>query len=144
MVIVNGRVALRDGQVSGAQAGRTLRRAPYMPTRMMNGAATRRVTRKTVVEGATITIDVAQAASARHATGAVRIVDAARNVRMDMKELGVLQTFGDWASVTGRGKLRASEPERSVVVIVDGPRTHVEAGDYVLAVDTKASQHAEP
>lgn len=131
-VIVNGRVALRDGRLTGEEAGRTLRRTSYMPTRAMNGAAARRLTRKTVVDGATITIDAAQAANARHATGSIRIVDAAHGVRMEVKELGVLQTLGDWASVTGRAKLRASEPDRSVVVIVDGPRIYVDAGDYEL------------
>jgi N-acyl-D-amino-acid deacylase len=134
IVIVNGRVALRDGQATDARAGRTLRRASYMPTRPMNGAAARRLTRKTVVDGATIAIDVAQAANARHATGTIRIVDAAKNVRIEMKELGVLQTSGDWASVTGRAKLRSSDPERSVLLIVDGARVMIDAGDYSVAL----------
>jgi hypothetical protein len=98
----------------------------------MNGAAARRIARKASVDGATITIDAAQAANARHAIGAVRIVDPSKNVKIEMRELGVLQTSGEWASVTGRAKLRASEPERSVVVIVDGRTVVVQAGDYSI------------
>jgi hypothetical protein len=42
----------------------------------------------------------------------------------------VLQTFGDWGSFTGRARLRADEPERAVLVIVDGAAVVVNAGDY--------------
>lgn len=41
-VIVNGRIALRDGQVTGEQSGRVLTRTTHMPSRAMSTDRTRR------------------------------------------------------------------------------------------------------
>lgn len=132
-VLVNGRVAMRDGIVTGEQAGRALMRSRHMPTRPMNLETSRAVSRKGTLEQATVTIDVRQDARARHATGTFRLVDRANGVAIDMKEIGVLQTLGDWAGFTGRARLRASDAERSILVIVDGATVVVEADDYHLS-----------
>jgi hypothetical protein len=50
-----------------------------------------------------------------------------------MKEFGSLQTMGEWATFTGRARLRPSEPERSVTVILDESELVVSAGEYQLA-----------
>ena len=119
-VIVNGRIALRDGKPTGEQAGRPRLRSRHMPTRPMSPTDRRSLTRRGTVGQADVTIDVAQNADARHATGTFRLTDARANVAIEMREFGVLQMSGEWASFTGRARLRATEPERSITVIVDG------------------------
>jgi hypothetical protein len=41
--------------------------------------------------------------------------------------------MGNWASFTGRARLRSSEAERSVTVIVDDEELVVSAGDYQIS-----------
>lgn len=41
-------------------------------------------------------------------------------IAIDMREFGHLQTARAWASFTGRARLRPSESERSMIVILDG------------------------
>src|SRR2546425_11104629 len=43
-VLVNGRVALRDGRVTGEQGGRVLMRSPHMPSRPMTTTVARQAT----------------------------------------------------------------------------------------------------
>src|SRR5262249_9050464 len=138
-VIVNGRLALRDGAPTGEQAGRPLARTAHMPTRPMPppGRARGRVARRATIDRAAIGIDVAQDATANHASGTFRLEDPAANVSVEMKTFGVLQTAGDWASFTGRATVRRSEPERAIVVIVDGNTVVVDAGDYSMSGKTR-------
>jgi hypothetical protein len=81
---------------------------------------------------ATLDIDVAQEAKAPRATGVVRLIYPSAGVAMEMTELGVLQTFGDWATLTGRARLRPADPERSVTIISDGSTLIADVGDYVV------------
>ena len=53
-----------------------------------------------------------------------------------MTEFGQLQTAPAWASFTGRARLRPSEPERAVTVILDGDDLIVRAGD--VSIEAKA------
>jgi N-acyl-D-aspartate/D-glutamate deacylase len=131
IVIVNGRVALRDGKVTGEQAGRALYRTERMPTRPMNDGR-RALKRRGRVADADVLLDLVQDAKARRAAGVFRVTDSRNGVSIDLKECGSLQTMGDWASFTGRARLRSSEPERSVTVIVDEDQMVVSAGDYRL------------
>lgn len=131
-VVVNGRIALRDGKATGLQGGRALFRTERMPTRPMNDGR-RSLKRRGRIETADVTLDVSQDARAHHATGAFRLTDQRSKVSIDMKEFGSLQTLGEWASFTGRARLRATEPERSVTVILDDSEIVVSAGDYALA-----------
>ena len=130
LVLVNGRVVLRDGTPTSERAGHALTRSAHMPTRPMNGEAARSLTRRGKLDEAEVTIAVTQSARERNATGTVRLTDRGRAVTIEMNDFGVLQTFGDWGSFTGRAKLRADEPERAVLVIVDGATVVVSAGDY--------------
>jgi N-acyl-D-amino-acid deacylase len=132
-VVVNGRFALRDGQPTGERAGQALRRTAHMPTRPMNGASRTAVGRATSAERA-IVIDVAQRAGDRRARGTFRLTEKASGVALTMTEFGQLQTAPGWASFTGRARLRASEPERSVTVILDGDDLVVRAGDFSVAI----------
>jgi len=61
-----------------------------------------------------VAIDVRQGAGSRQATGTFRFVQPGSGVQVDMAELGQLQTARNWASVTGRARIRPGEAERSV------------------------------
>lgn len=132
MVVVNGRIVLRDGKVTGQQPGRALFRTERMPTRPMNDGR-RALKRRGRLETTDVTFDLSQDAKAHHATGVFRLTDQRSKLSIDMKEFGSLQTMGEWTSFTGRARLRPSEPERSVTVILDESEIVVSAGDYQLA-----------
>ena len=83
-------------------------------------------------EAAEVTFDLLQEAKARRASGVFRLTDPRSKVAIDMKEFGSLQTMGGWASFTGGARLRPSEAERSVMVILDDDELVVSAGDYQL------------
>jgi len=132
IVIVNGRVVVRDGKVTGQQAGRALYRTDRMPTRPMNEGR-RALKRRGHVEAADVTLDLLQDAKSRRAAGVFRLVDPRAKVSIEMKDFGSLQTIGGWASFTGRARLRSSEPERPMTVIVDEDEIVISAGEYQLA-----------
>lgn len=127
-VVVNGQIALRDGTTTGLRAGQALRRSPHMPTRPQSAADARAIARRAASSGLVLVMDVRQAAGARHASGTFQFTPPASRVRIEMTEFGHLQTARDWASFTGRARLRPGEPERSVTVILDGTELVVSAG----------------
>src|SRR5262249_18460818 len=110
-VLVNGRVAVRDGRPTGEQGGLALARTMKMPTRPMN-SSTRSVSRRGKIGKTDVAIDLTQDAGAKRASGTVRLSEAKGKIIIDMKELGILQTTGDWASITGRARLHGSDAER--------------------------------
>jgi hypothetical protein len=57
------------------------------------------------------------------------------NIDLQMTEFGQLQTGAGWTSFTGVARLRPSEPERAVVVIVDGDDVFVQAGDFSFSTE---------
>ena len=132
LVIVNGRLAWHEGAATGDQAGRPRLRSRQMPTRPMNGPEARSLVRRGSVGTATVTIDVAQGGGSRRATGTFTVSDPRADIALEMTEIGWLQTAGDWASFTGRARLRPSDVERSVLVIVDGPTLFVDTAGYGL------------
>jgi hypothetical protein len=131
-VVVNGRVVVRDGKVTGEQAGRPLFRTERMPTRPMSGGR-RVLKRRGHVETAEVTLDLLQDPKSRRASGVFRLVDPRAKVSIDMKDFGSLQAMGGWASFTGRARLRSSEAERAVTVIVDDDDLVVSAEEYQLS-----------
>ena len=133
-VVVNGQLALRDGRPTGLRAGQALRRTSHMPTRPMNGRETRAVARRATPADATVMLDVTQRPGARRASGTFRVTDRARGVALAMTEFGQLQSATNWATFTGRARLRPAEPERSVLVILDGDELIVKAGEVSLTV----------
>jgi hypothetical protein len=59
--------------------------------------------------------------------------DSRANVALEMIELGWLQTTGNWASVTGRARLRSSDLERAVTISVEGSTIVIDTtGGYSL------------
>jgi N-acyl-D-amino-acid deacylase len=119
-VLVNGAVALANGKVTGAQAGRVLMRSAHMPSRPMNAAAARRLSLKgSINANVRVDIDVSQAAGAPRARGTFRLQDIGANTVLEGTDLGVLQTAPDWASFTGRIHNRATGADGLVTVIVE-------------------------
>ncbi len=133
-VVVNGQLALRDGRPTGQRAGQALRRTSHMPTRPMTAGDSRAVTGRATLADPVVVMDVRQRPGAGRASGTFRVTDAARGVALTMTEFGHLQTASNWASFTGRARVRPSEGERSVLVIRDGDELVVTAGDVRLTV----------
>jgi N-acyl-D-amino-acid deacylase len=137
-VLVNGRLALRDGEVTGERAGRALKRTTNMPSRAMT-AGTRRVTAAGSLGSAQVTMDVRQESSARLARGSFRVKDGATS--FEASDFGVLQVAERWASFTARGRWSPSGDQRALTVVVDeadpaapgAPRFVIEAdGEMIL------------
>ena len=99
LVLVNGRIALRDGKVTREQGGRVLARDAHMPSRAMTTIA-RRMKVAGVIPGADarVAIDISHDAKAFRAKGSIRITSAASGEMLEATDLGVLQTTKDWAS----------------------------------------------
>jgi N-acyl-D-amino-acid deacylase len=129
-LLVNGRLALRDGQPTGERTGQALRRTVHMPSRPMNAGEKRTAALRVTGGQDAVAIDVKQGTGARKASGTFRLTQNAVGVTLEMTEFGQLQTARDWASFTGRARLRPAEPERSVMVILDAGQLVVSAGDF--------------
>jgi N-acyl-D-aspartate/D-glutamate deacylase len=126
-VLVNGRIALRDGTVTGEQSGRVLRRAVDMPTRLLRLDTARRVaTSGTILMDATaeaaparLSIDVRQEGHARSARGTIRLADPVTRLLLQSTTLGVLQSAPGWSTVSGRARIAGEAEERAFTLVVD-------------------------
>ena len=127
-VLVNGGFAVRDGKVTGDRRGEALYRSRHMPSRPMNGPDARHLGVKSQMtfDGPptaaipTLVIDLTQPERARAARGTFRYDDPQNDMAIESVELGILQTAGEWASVSSRVRDMKSGGERSAVVILDG------------------------
>jgi len=120
VVLVNGRVALRDGEPTGARGGKTLRRTRGMPSRAMAVSSSLNLKREGTESGRTLSVDLARR----------RLVVSGAGDALTAIDFGVLQTAPKWASVTGLLRDSASASELGFVLIVDDA-----AGTAVLQVD---------
>jgi hypothetical protein len=129
-VIVHGRVALRDGAVTGQQSGRILVRTGHMPSRPMSTDVARLVSARTrwsdmrdapgtSAREATVDLDVRQGAGDRRAAGVFRFHDSRKSLLIEATEFGVLQVADRWATFSGRARVSASGAELPFRVIVD-------------------------
>jgi N-acyl-D-aspartate/D-glutamate deacylase len=126
-VVVNGRIALRDGVVTGEQGGRVLRRAADMPTRLLRLDTARRLSTSGTIlmDGpagpapARLTIDVRQEADARSARGTIRLADPATRLLLQSTVLGVLQSSAGWATVSGRARIAGEATELPFTLVAD-------------------------
>ncbi len=131
-VLVNGRVAMRDGKPTGEQGGRALLRARHMPSRPMQLATARRASAK----GSGLTFDIRQDPRARLATGTFRWKDRSSSDQIETTSLGLLQVADGWASLTARARVGPSRDERSVTITIDrGDPSSPGAGVLVVNVD---------
>jgi N-acyl-D-amino-acid deacylase len=119
-VVVNGRIALRDGEPTGVKAGRGLRRTRAMPSRSMSISSSRALRAEAEEAGRRITVDLA--------SGQLRVTGA--GPMLEGTAFGLLQTAPRWSSVTGFVQDTATRMALGFVLIVD------EAGGSVtLQVD---------
>jgi hypothetical protein len=126
-VLVNGKIAFRDGQSTGVRAGRALRRGSWMPSRPMNSHTSAR--RLSAAGLATpmgdggiplrLALSVSQATRARRATGSLRLTDPKSGDVMEAIALGVLQTRPQWGSVSGILRRRSTGEERPFTATIE-------------------------
>lgn len=86
---MNGRVALKDGKVTGEQAGRVLTRDAHMPSRPMSQGTTR-LSVQGAVRNDRIVVDLSQPVNAPRARGTIRITDATAGEVLEATDVGVL------------------------------------------------------
>jgi N-acyl-D-amino-acid deacylase len=125
-VLVNGRVALRDGKVTGEQGGRVLARTGHMPSRpMTTGARVLSIDGRVLPDPkragtrgeVRLAIDVGQSPWEPRPVGTFRLTDGGST--LEAIALGVLQTAEGWVSLTARVRMRPSGEERSAIVIIE-------------------------
>jgi N-acyl-D-aspartate/D-glutamate deacylase len=140
-VLVNGRLALRDGAPTGERSGRALLRTSHMPSRPLRTAVARRVSARGTLggpAGAEIALAVSQGGGARRAAGTVRVRDPRTGTVIEARELGLLQTTAQWASFTGIARVRetdGSESTRALTVIVEQADPLVDGRPGTVTVD---------
>jgi len=132
-VLVNGRVALREGKVTGEKAGLTLRRTRWMPTRpMTTGPRTASSQRGANAGERTITIDVQQGPRDATARGVFKAAFRDEKSGWDATDFGVLQSYGEWRSFTARIVMRPSGASHAATVTIDKGVPHVALDGRVL------------
>lgn len=129
-VMVNGRWALRDGAVTGEQAGRALARSAGEGARPMSMGVPRELRVDAAVVAETsgglvqrMHIDVTHRADGREASGSVQLLGDGGDPVWTATQLGVLQVADGWATlsavmVRGEGEGEAGE-QRAATIIVD-------------------------
>jgi N-acyl-D-aspartate/D-glutamate deacylase len=142
-VVVNGRIALRDGASTGVRAGQTLRRGSWMPSRPQNAVST---VRRFAAEGSIVPLpegsgttrvaaSLVQGSGGRAATGSFVVTDAASGATWRASALGVVQEMPGWASVTGRLQRDASTEERAFSATLEAADPHVPDTPRTLTLD---------
>jgi N-acyl-D-amino-acid deacylase len=143
-VLVNGRLALRDGKPTGEHAGRSILRSAHMPTRPMSIGAARHVS----LAGATasnsnirIALNVSQDAGASSAKGTFSLSDPRTRTSIQATRIGLVQTAAKWATFTGRARLLPAAEERSITVIVDLADPLAAGHAATITVDVEDAYH---
>ena len=141
-VVVNGKVTLRDGAITGEHAGRALYRASWMPSRPMTAPAAHRLQVSglfTPIDGAApthrIAVRLAQAAGARQARGTFRAAALSGGNVLQGLAFGVLQTGPGWASVTGVANV-AQRGQRAFTLTVEDADPHVAGHPRTIAIES--------
>jgi N-acyl-D-amino-acid deacylase len=140
-VLVNGQLTLRDGKLTGKQAGRVILRSANMPTRPMSVNVTRGVSLAGDATAANakvrIALNVRQEAGAARAAGPFRLSDPRTGMTIEAARIGLLQTTDKWASFTGRARVLPGGLERSITVIVDSADPLAPAHTASIRVDVE-------
>lgn len=123
-VVVNGRVALRDGVATGERRGRALVRTEHMPSRPLRTDRARAVSVKVSAPNTRISIEISQIAGSRAATGTMVLEEGESKKTIRSTSIGELQVADGWASFTGRARVDDGD-DRAFTAIVDraNPRT---------------------
>ncbi|MDA0329411.1 MAG: amidohydrolase family protein [Gemmatimonadetes bacterium] len=143
-VMVNGRWALRDGVGTGVQAGQSLARSRNMPSRAMSTAADRRVALDgtinltagsgTAAEVMEVSVQAIQGAAAARPSGSVRLTHRGSGTVLADASLGLLQTAGGWASLTGRLRDAFSGETHSFTIVIDANDPFVNGAGTTVSI----------
>jgi hypothetical protein len=139
-VLVNGRLAVRQGRPTGLQGGQVLRRARNMPTREAPRAQARSFAASLSTSGPAgrrVRAALTQARGARSATGVLEVRDARGRTTFAADAFGLIQTTKGWASATGVGRLASGE-RRSFLITVDRADPADGRGSLSLLIDGEA------
>jgi len=125
LVMVNGRVALRDGEPTGVAGGRTLRRTRAMISRPMRVATSLELRFEAADSATTLRVDLAR--------GQLRVDGG--GAQLEGVDFGLLQTAPQWATVTGRLRDSVRGEELGFAVILDDA-----SGAVTLQVDGRPAR----
>ena len=134
-VVVNGRVALFNGQPTGLKGGRVILRSLHMPSRPMTTGARKLSVSGEIGADIALTIDISQEAGANRAKGQLRLNDRRSKVSVETTEMGVLQTAGNWASFTALARVKPAGNEGTVTVIFERADPSVAGQPPTVTVD---------
>lgn len=127
-VVVNGELALHDGEPKGVQAGKALRRDGSMISRPMTGQDRVRASARGCLEPVDSNDDDSKcpaqvvlyaSSTGNDSHGRLVVNDQESGTTFRSTELGNVQVANGWASVTGRGTVAGEDAERSFYAILD-------------------------
>lgn len=136
-VFVNGLLALRDGEVTGARGGRTLARGAGMPSRPMRANAPAHLTIDGRHGRAQFEVDVRQDAGRREARGTLKISVPDSEASLAVRRFGVLQVADGWVSLTAQAMMKPEGIERPVTITVDASDPRAPAGEAAVLIDVE-------
>jgi N-acyl-D-aspartate/D-glutamate deacylase len=122
-VVVNGKVAFRDGKPTGVAAGKALRRTSAMPSRPMMVAPSGELKRDLTANGRTLNVDFAR--RTLRVTGGGETLTAV--------DFGLLQTAPQWSSLAGRLSNAAGQQLAFVLTMDDA------SGELALQIEGRAA-----
>ncbi|MGH6911981.1 MAG: hypothetical protein ACREEG_17485, partial [Phenylobacterium sp.] len=148
-VLVNGRVAVRDGAPTGSRGGAELLRTRNMPSRPDQTDVARRVAGRAELDpgadnqGGRLAFDLKQSRGQHAAHGRVVLKDRHGRTVLTATQLGVLQVSGRWATLTGSARLESGQ-SRAFTLILDGASPDLTGGQAVtLVVEGQPVRHAQ-
>jgi len=115
-VLVNGRLAWKDGAATGERGGAVLLRGPHEPSRPMSASIARKVSGRVDSSEVDGNLSVEQGPGQRAPRGRFRLLDRTSKTTFELTEAGALQVAPGWAAVTGRGRIGADERAMTVIV----------------------------
>ncbi|MBY7144677.1 amidohydrolase family protein [Virgibacillus sp. NKC19-3] len=129
-VLVNGDFALEDGELTGLQSGKALKRAANMPTRPMTTESVDvkeeghlyKIDESDVLTGVEMELSIQQGETDKNADGSFTVQDEDAEMNFNATGFGKVQVTDGWTSFTGRGLLNENE-ERTFMVIIDENET---------------------
>lgn len=146
-VLVNGRVALRGGKVTGEQGGVPVERAPNMPSRPLDLQSSRRLHGHAQLRGeapSRLDLDVRHSQGQRGAEGKLIAKDAKGRMIFEAQQLGILQMTPEWASITGWGRLADGESRAFTLIVDQGAIEPAASRKVELTVDAGPKLEGAP
>ncbi|HTM33441.1 MAG TPA: amidohydrolase family protein [Vicinamibacterales bacterium] len=131
-VLVNGKLAFKDGAVTGERAGAVLLRGPHEPSRPMRPTLARKVSGKLGGSEIDVNLNVEQGPGQRAPRGRFKMLDRTSKTTFELTEPGALHVAKGWAAVVGFGKI--GNEQRAIAVIVEAADPLDERGYSTITV----------